>query len=118
MASHNETGNWGEEKAEEFLKAKGYEIIERNYRHRHMEIDLVAREAKRLVFIEVKTRTGTGFGLPEEFVNYTKAKLILKAAEHYIFDRDWQFDVRFDIVSIIIFPNGDINIRHIEDAFC
>jgi putative endonuclease len=118
MAAHNETGSWGEEKASGFLAEKGYEIIEKNYRYKHMEVDLIAIHKNTLIFIEVKTRSGTGFGMPEEFVNYTKSRLILKAAEHYIFDKDWQKDVRFDIVSILILPNGNLNIRHIEDAFC
>jgi putative endonuclease len=117
MATHNDTGNWGEEKAADFLSGKGYEIIEKNYRHKHAEIDLIARKDKMLIFVEVKTRSGTGFGMPEEFVNYTKARLVMQAAEHYIFDKDWQFDVRFDIISILIFSNGGYDIRHIEDAF-
>ncbi len=117
MAAHNETGKWGEEKATAFLMEHGYEVLEKNYRYRHMEIDVIAKKNKTLIFIEVKTRSGTGFGMPEEFVNYTKAKLIMKAAEHYIFYVDWQFDIRFDIVSILILPNGALNIRHIEDAF-
>lgn len=118
MAQHNDTGSWGEKKAVEYLQSKGYEIIVKNYRHRQAEIDLIAKKGKLLIFVEVKTRTGTGFGLPEEFVNYSKAKLVMKAAEGYIFDTNWHFDVRFDIISIIIFPDGGINIRHIEDAFC
>lgn len=117
MASHNDTGNWGEQKAADFLLQKGFEIQARNYRYKHMEIDLVARQGKMLLFVEVKTRSGTGFGMPEEFVNYTKSRLIIKAAENYIYDNDWQFDIRFDIVSILILPNGDVDIRHIEDAF-
>lgn len=117
MAAHNETGKWGEEKASTFLIEKGFEILEKNYRHKHMEVDLIATKDKTLIFIEVKTRSGTGFGMPEEFVNYTKAKLIMKAAEHYIYAKDWHFDIRFDIVSILILPNGSLNIRHIEDAF-
>ena len=56
--------------------------------------------------------------MPEEFVNYAKTRLIMKAAENFIFDTDWMFDVRFDIISVLILPNGDLNIRHIEDAFC
>jgi putative endonuclease len=118
MAAHNDTGNWGEEKATAFLIAKGYEIVEKNYRYKHAEIDLIAKKGKMLIFVEVKTRSGTGFGMPEEFVNYTKAKLIMKAAEHYIYDKDWHFDVRFDIVSILILTSGSLEIRHIEDAFC
>ena len=117
MAAHNETGKWGEEKASVFLEERGYEVLEKNYRHKHMEVDLIAKKDRTLIFIEVKTRSGTGFGMPEEFVNYTKAKLIMKAAEYYIYATDWHFDIRFDIVSILILPNGSLNIRHIEDAF-
>lgn len=118
MAAHNDTGHWGEAKAAEYLQGKGYEIVVKNYRHHHAEIDLIAKQGKLLIFAEVKTRSGTGFGMPEEFVNYAKSRLIMKAAEHYIFDHDWMFDVRFDIISILILPNGNLDIRHIEDAFC
>ncbi|GAB2764407.1 YraN family protein [Rhabdobacter roseus] len=117
MATHNDTGQWGENRAAEYLKEKGYEIVVKNYRFQHAEIDLIAQKGKLMLFVEVKTRSGTGFGMPEEFVNYTKSRLIMKAAERYIFDTDWRFDVRFDIVSILILPNGGVNIRHLEDAF-
>lgn len=118
MAAHNDLGNWGEDQAAAFLAQKGFEIIEKNYRKNHSEIDLIVRKNKMLIFVEVKTRSGTGFGMPEEFVNVTKARLIMRAAEHYIFDKDWMFDIRFDIVSILIQPNGQPEIYHIEDAFC
>jgi putative endonuclease len=117
MAAHNDTGHWGEERAAEYLQNEGFRILVKNYRYSHAEIDLIAQKDKLLIFVEVKTRSGTGFGLPEEFVNYTKTRLILKAAEQYIFDTDWKFDVRFDIVSVLILPNGTLNIRHIKDAF-
>ncbi|KQS25358.1 YraN family protein [Dyadobacter sp. Leaf189] len=117
MATHNDTGFWGEAKAAAFLTAKGFEIIEKNYRNRHQEIDLIVQKDKMLVFVEVKTRTGTSYGMPEEFVNPAKARLVLRAAEHYIFEKDWHFDVRFDIVSVLVMANGETEIRHFEDAF-
>jgi putative endonuclease len=117
MATHNDTGNWGEAQAAAFLVQNGFEIIEKNYRHRHAEIDLIVKKGKMLIFVEVKTRSGIQFGMPEEFVNATKAGLVMRAAENYIYDKDWHFDVRFDIVSILIFTNGKTEIRHIEDAF-
>ncbi|MCE7063051.1 YraN family protein [Dyadobacter sp. CY343] len=117
MAAHNDTGHWGEAQAAAFLLAKGFEIVEKNYRNRHTEIDLILQKDKMLIFVEVKTRSGTGYGMPEEFVNPAKAKLVMRAAENYIFDKDWHFDVRFDIVSVLILPNGETEIRHIEDAF-
>ena len=118
MAAHNDLGNWGEEQAAAFLAQKGFEIIEKNYRNRQSEIDLIVKKDKMLIFVEVKTRSGSGFGMPEEFVNVMKARLIMRAAEFYIFDKDWHFDIRFDIISILIQPNGEPDIYHIEDAFC
>lgn len=117
MAQHNDTGRWGEAKAASFLAAKGFQILAKNYHNFHSEIDLIAEKEQMLIFVEVKTRTGTAFGMPEEFVNASKARLVMRAAENYIFDVDWQFDVRFDIVSILVLPDGSTEIRHIEDAF-
>ena len=116
MAQHNETGKQGEQEATRFLQENGYEIMARNFRYQHAEVDLIARKGKLLVFVEVKTRTNLSFGNPEEFVSYTKAKLVMKAAEHYIFTHDWQFDVRFDILAISI-AGADIKVKHVEDAF-
>lgn len=117
MAQANDLGRWGEATAASFLLGKGFKIIARNYRNWQSEIDLIVTKDEMLIFVEVKTRTGTAFGMPEEFVNATKAKLIMRAAEQYIFDADWENDVRFDIVSILMLPDGSTDIRHIEDAF-
>lgn len=117
MAAHNDLGRWGETTAASYLLEKGFTIIAKNYRNWQSEIDLIAAKDDMLIFVEVKTRTGTAFGMPEEFVNATKAKLVMRAAEQYIFEIDWEADVRFDIISILILPDGSTNIRHIEDAF-
>ena len=117
MAQHNETGKQGEAEAARFLQEEGYEIMARNFRHQHAEIDLVAKKGRLMVFVEVKTRTNLSFGNPEEFVSYAKAKLVMKAAEHYIFTHNWQFDVRFDIVAVSI-TGGQLHVKHVEDAFC
>ncbi|GAB4025651.1 YraN family protein [Spirosoma koreense] len=117
MAQHNETGQRGEEEAVQFLRQQGYEIMTRNFRHQHAEIDLIAKKGKLLLFVEVKTRTNLSYGNPEEFVSYTKAHLVMKAAEHYIFSTDWRFDIRFDIIAVTIAGN-ELRIKHIEDAFC
>jgi putative endonuclease len=116
MAEHLETGKLGEDKAVTLLEEKGYEILVRNHRHRHAEIDIIAKKNKILIFVEVKTRTNVSYGMPEEFVDATKRRLIMKAAEQYIFDRDWQGDIRFDVVSVVITQNT-VKIHHIEDAF-
>lgn len=116
MAQHNDTGKQGEDEAARYLQQKGYEVLERNYRHQHAEIDLVAQKGKLVIFVEVKTRTSVRFGNPEAFVTYTKARLIMKAAEQYIFTKDWQHDVRFDIVAVTVLPD-EVTIQHLEDAF-
>lgn len=116
MAEHLDTGKLGEDKAAAFLQDKGYEILVRNYRFRHSEIDIIAKKNKILAFIEVKTRTNVSFGMPEEFVDATKRRLIMKAAEQYIFDTDWHGDIRFDVISVII-TQHTAWIEHIEDAF-
>lgn len=116
MAQHNDTGKQGEEEAVRYLREKGYEIMTRNYRYQHAEIDLIVKKGKILAFVEVKTRTNLSYGNPEEFVSYTKAKLVMKAAEQYIFARDWQGDVRFDIVAVTV-AGSELRIKHIEDAF-
>ncbi|UFH55710.1 YraN family protein [Spirosoma sp. KNUC1025] len=116
MAQHNETGKHGEEEAVRYLLEKGYEIMARNYRYQHAEIDLIAKKEKLLVFVEVKARTNLSYGNPEEFVSYTKAKLVMKAAEHYVFAHNWLHDLRFDIVAVTLAGN-ELRIKHIEDAF-
>ena len=116
MAQHNETGKQGETEAARYLLEKGYEIMTRNYRHQHAEIDLIDKKGKLLVFAEVKTRTNLSYGNPEEFVSYTKAKLVMKAAEHYIFANGWLHDIRFDIIAVTL-AGSELRIKHIEDAF-
>lgn len=116
MAQHLETGKLGEDKAVAYLEEKGYEILDCNYRHRHAEIDIIAKKDKILAFVEVKTRTNLSYGMPEEFVDATKRRLIMKVAEYYIFERNWHGDIRFDVVSVVI-TQSNIKIQHIEDAF-
>ncbi|GAB3980090.1 YraN family protein [Spirosoma terrae] len=116
MAQHNETGKQGEAAAVRFLQENGYEIVATNYRYQHAEIDLIAKKGKLLVFVEVKTRSNLSYGQPEEFVSYTKAKLVMKAAEHYVFAHDWLHDIRFDIVAVTL-AGANLRINHIEDAF-
>ena len=116
MAQHNEAGKQGEEEAARYLREKASEIIARNFRYHQAEIDLVAKKGKLLIFVEVKTRTNLSHGNPEEFVSYTKAKLVMKTAEHYIFTHNWLYDVRFDIIAVTVAGN-ELRIKHIEDAF-
>ncbi|MEP2773018.1 MAG: YraN family protein [Fulvivirga sp.] len=111
-----ELGKQGEARAADFLRSKGYEIIETNYRHKRNEIDLIAQYKNTLVFVEVKSKGSVSYGFPEEAVDSKKAARIIEAAEQYVFEQNWQGLLRFDIVAIIN-NNENSEINHFEDAF-
>ncbi len=109
-----EKGKTGEALAAMYLQKKEFEIVARNYRHKRGEIDIIARKDKLLVFIEVKARSGNRFGFPESFVSEKKAALIVTTAENFIYEHNWQHQIRFDIIAV----EGKHNqINHFEDAF-
>jgi putative endonuclease len=115
MGNNKELGQEGERLAEEYLLSKGYHIEERNFRSGRAEIDLIASKNELLVFVEVKTRTRSDYGMPEDSVDERKAELITDAAENYIDKTNWKGNIRFDIIAII---KKDIpDIQHFEDAF-
>lgn len=115
--SRKRSGDRGERLALEYLVGKGYVLVERNYRTRFGEIDLILRSGTTLVFVEVKLRRGSGFGDPVESVTPRKQATIRALAEGYIADRDPDFeDARFDVVGILE-TEGRREIQHIEDAF-
>ncbi|MEL7004384.1 MAG: YraN family protein [Bacteroidota bacterium] len=116
MRTKSETGNYGEKLAAEFLQSHGYIIRERNYRYRRLEIDLIAEKKDLVIFIEVKARTKTYFGLPEEAVDEKKADKIIEAADHYVYEINWNGNIRFDIISVIL-SGEQPTIKHFEDAF-
>ncbi|GAA5038371.1 UPF0102 protein [Marivirga lumbricoides] len=113
--STKKTGDLGEDIAAKILTKKGYEILERNYRYKRSEIDLICLFSDLLVFIEVKALNSTRFGHPEDRVNNHKIEKVIEAAEDYIYAINWQKDIRFDILSIDL-KHPD-NFLHIEDAF-
>ncbi|MCK5701119.1 MAG: YraN family protein [Cyclobacteriaceae bacterium] len=115
MSKNKELGIEGEQLAKDYLKKDEWLIMEMNYRYRRSEIDLIASKNDLLIFVEVKTRSNTAFGLPEQFVDKKKAENIMKAADHYILEKDWTGNIRFDIISII--KKESIELEHIEDAF-
>jgi len=117
MADHNEIGIKGENIAKDFLIKKGYEILETNWRSGKAEIDLIARKEEVLIFIEVKTRTNTSFGQPEDFVDSKKVKFLTSAAGDYMRKIKHEWEVRFDIISVIIEDKNEPFIKHLEDAF-
>jgi putative endonuclease len=117
MAQHLELGRKGEHLAKEHLEKAGYEILDENWTHGKLEVDLIAYKNKVIIFIEVKTRSSNWFGEPEDFVDARKQKLLVEAAEEYIYLMNHQGEVRFDIISVLFDKQTNYTINHIEDAF-
>ncbi len=117
MRKSRETGSIGEQLAVDYLLNKSFEILERNWRFSHAEIDIIAKKDGCLIFIEVKTRENIEFGKPEEFLTTTQEKRIKDAASEYMKTIDHDWEIRFDIISIILPKNGSHSIEHFEDAF-
>lgn len=102
--------------ASQFLKEKGYKILETNHKNKVGEIDIIAQDNDYLVFVEVKARMSCAFGDPLEAVDYRKQQKLRKTAELYlIMKRKTNFNCRFDVVSIL--GNENPEITHIENAF-
>ena len=116
MAVHNELGKLGEDLAVQYLTDKGYEILERNWRNIHKEIDIIAKEGDDLVIVEVKARQTDEYGEPDIAVTKRKQRMLIAAANAYITRKGLDVETRFDIISII-YRDGKPVIEHIEDAF-
>lgn len=116
MAEHNELGKLGEELAVELLQKTGYTILETNWTFQKAEIDILAQKENTLAVVEVKTRSSTAFGLPQDFVNPKKIQLLVKAVNEYVVSNDLDVEIRFDIIAIHKEGNT-YKTDHIEDAF-
>lgn len=123
MASTAETGRRGEDAAVAFLEAKGLRVLDRNYRFAREEVDVVCFEPTPqddggvIVFVEVKARSGGGFGAPEAAVDAAKQKAIMRVAEAYLHERRLMpAPVRFDVVAVR-FEGGRASVEHFENAF-
>jgi len=116
MAKHTYVGLKGEKIAGEFLIRKGYRILERNWRYRKAEIDIVAQKGMTLAIVEVKTRSSDYYGNPQDFVNSKKIKLLVEAANAYVLKKNLDIEVRFDIIGILGTKHS-FKIKHIKNAF-
>ena len=114
---HTEKGVYGENLACEYLLKQDFEIIKRNFRYKKGEIDIICTKDEVLIFVEVKYRTSDAFGMPENSVDNNKKKIFLRTADEYIFQENWQNDIRFDIIAILHKGNTNPEIMHFEDAF-
>jgi putative endonuclease len=119
MSDKREIGTLGEDAANKYLTDNGYKILQRNFRTRFGEIDIVAREGRYLVFVEVKTRKSLGFGFPRESVDGYKQSRIKNVANLYIAKKRL-FDIylRFDVVEVIVDGRNELKlVVLIKDVF-
>lgn len=113
--SNQDTGRHGEELAGQYLMAKGYQLLARNWRYRRSEIDLIAAKDDCVHFIEVKTMQGNRFSMPEYKVNKAKLRMLKAGAQGYLLQHpEWKW-IQFDIVAITLFPCQPPDIFLIED---
>ncbi len=117
MVRNIELGRRGEEEAARFLEARGFRIEARNVRTRFGEIDLIARDVRTVIFVEVKTRSSDESGMPLEAIPGRKAARLRRLAEAWAADHDVpdSIDLRIDCIGVVFKDAGAI-IEHVEDA--
>ncbi len=118
-ALNKSIGFYGETLAENYLKEMGYIILERNFKCKLGEIDIIAKDNTHICFIEVKTRYGSFYGNPSESVTSLKQYKIKRTAQSYILKKKLhKFNFRFDVIEIILNPLDDnYSVKLIKDAF-
>jgi putative endonuclease len=115
----HDLGRWGERCAAERLEQADWQVVEQNYRWSRKEVDLIALRRGVLAFVEVKTRSGSDFGHPEESITSKKRREIEAVARYFLAHRVFSpVDVRFDVVAIVVGPCRRIlRYDHMEDAW-
>lgn len=109
-------GDWGEKLAQEYLVAKGHEILETNWRFKKYEVDIISKSGQTIVFVEVKARKSAIFGEPEIFVTRQKQRFLTEAAHHYLTQHNITLEARFDVVAVLQLNNSP-TVKHLEGAF-
>ena len=120
MYSFNkDIGALGESIAEEYLTNIGYIVLDKNFRSKFGEIDIICKDGNYIAFVEVKARYGTIYGTPAESVTAKKQNRIYKTAQLYILKkRIWKFNFRFDVIEVILnSKDNDYSVKLIKDAF-
>ena len=115
MNEKAEKGKQGEEYAIRFLADKGYTLIDRNFYSLNSEIDLIVKKDDLMVFVEVRMKANADFGYPELTLSKAKVKAIMRGAEEYLIGKPYPKEVRFDVISILEYP--EFEIVHFEDVF-
>ena len=116
MAQHLSVGKLGEQLAKAYLEKMGFSILHQNWKHRHLEVDIIAVKESILHFVEVKTRKSLRFGYPEKDVSRRKLRHIIDAADEFQFQNPGWQRIQFDILSIILRNDGD-EYFFIEDVY-
>ena len=115
--SNKYTGDKGEEMAAAYLTKNGYNIVERNWRFKHWEVDIIASKGNCMHFFEIKTRSSEMFGHPEESVSKKKMVNLRNAAEEYQYlYPEWKY-VQFNVLAIKMFYNQPVEIMLFEDVY-
>lgn len=117
MSQHNILGKLGEECATEYLKKQGYIILERNFRAKHLELDIIASHGKYLVFVEVKTRSSEIYHTALSAVTHNKCRALVYAAEAYMREHHLSPPVRFDVITVVGHSPEEFVIKHYPNAF-
>lgn len=119
MDPRHSLGHWGEEQAALYLENRDYKIIERGFRCRFGEIDIIAQGSADLLFCEVKTRRQGSLVAPHEAVSRAKQRRLIKTAAWYLNQCPWEGDLRFDVIAIVAAKTDHsvLEIEWIQDAF-
>lgn len=117
MAEHNDFGNLAENLAAEFLTAKNYKVLARNFRYQRAEIDIIAEFENVIIIVEVKARSYDTLIEPQEAVTKKKIKSIVLCTDYFLSENKIDKEVRFDIITVLPDVTGKLQITHIENAF-
>lgn len=110
-------GDLGEDAAARYLESRGFRVLERNWRYKQWELDLICRDGDTVVFVEVKTRAATTMGIPADALTRKKQVRLVKAASQYLTKNDlWDEPCRFDLASVID-TGYSMDVDYFEDAF-
>lgn len=114
--SNKNFGAWGESAATEYLENKGYQVISRNLHTPYGEIDIVAENENKLMFIEVKTRSNKSYGNPEDSINPRKLEHMEASAQFYVQNCEYQGTWQIDVISILKRDSNQLEIVHFENV--
>lgn len=115
--NNKDTGDLGENMAVAFLLENDFEILERNWRYKHLEIDIIANKQNFLHIVEVKTRSSIEFGYPEQMIDHNKMQFLKNAAAHYQYEHPhWKW-LQFDVIAIFKKPTEEWALDFFEDVY-